>query len=1159
MQTTVTPPTPTRESPLDYSRVAQELQIRKPQVEIAVELLDAGNTIPYVFRYHQDETGGLDQSALRHIQKRAQQLKQLADRRQSILKSIDARGQLTPELRKALHHAETNKRLDDLYLPFKPRKRTLATEAREKGLEPLAEAIWHQDPAVGNLEELLPTLVSPEKNLHRTEDVVSALTHLLAERVSEVVQVRAQIRFFLWDHVKLHCTKNPKLKDNQGNEFKELFNSHDPIRTVPPHRLLTMFRGERAKVLQVELTFPHGKASEIAWDKLGMQEHRYAGYLKDVCEDALNRLLLPTLEREIRKELREIAEEHAIEVIARNFSSFLMTPPVRDVRVLGIDPAFRQGCKIVALDENGTLLDRALIYPHHPQKRVDYAKRKIEQFIRQYQLNVIAIGSGPAVRETEELISQIIEDLESRNWQGEPPQPEPEPVPEEKAEDGQKEETEGAKTEESASETTETANADGEKTEEGSSASEEVKAEGATEETPATEEGTTEEPSSEGEPDAPQATSEQEKSEASTEESAPEASSSDEESKPEENAGEGATEEAPTEVSSSTGEEKSTEEVSSDASASEDSDANKEEKAPESAESGSDKPKKPKEKRSKKKRKPPEEEKIELLELPAASSDLAYLVISSAGATAYAKEVGSEELPDCDTGTRVAVSIGRRVQDPLSELVKVDPMSIGSGPQHQDLNEKQIRETLETVVSSCVNAVGANLSTASASMLKRVSGLNQLVAQDIVRYRQEKGPFKTREQLLEVPSIKPDRFVQCAGFTRVVDGDEPLDQTRIHPQYYDRVRELLEELGTDSTALNDPDRHRELCKALRNVRIPELMERWELGEASCYAILDELSDPLSDPRAHFPPPILRRHVTRAEELEPGMELQGTILNVVDFGAFVDIGLKESGLVHISQLANRFVRDPYELVAVGDVVTVWVMGVDPGRNRVSLTMVAPQTERERPRRGRESHDSQRGEQDAPRQHQERRPETDSRPPRDRGDRGRQRGDRREQSTGALPRRGERRGFDSRKPRSPRDPVETVQTEQTEATAPRKDKPAAKRPQKKPAAKPKLSKSALQGESPLGTFAELAVFWAEKEKPEDVARRLEAAGEEPEKNETSEQAPQEGPEKPVQAPPPAQEGEDSTGSEADAKSEDSEDKTEEKKAEQTVELAQDGSSE
>jgi uncharacterized protein len=1018
---------------LDLSRIAQDLQIRKVQVESVVQLLDEGNTIPFITRYRKERTGGLDEEVLRIIQERVGLLRQLADRKQTILKTIENQGKLTEELRAAILAADNPKRLEDLYLPFKPKKRTLATVAREKGLEPLALAIWYADPAVANLAEVLPNMVTPEKELATPDDVLLGAQHILAEMIAEAADVRSIVRLVLWDTGKLCTTKSEKLAEGQGLDYKDYFQFSEPIRHIPPHRILAINRGEKENALQVKLEWDAETGRRVALERLplpapgtpmpelapaappspptppvetpapsgeaapqppaeaapptaeappvaaapppppepqrpphhhhhhrghppapvnrmeDLAKHPHAEFLKKVTEDALTRLLVPSLEREIRRELTQHAEGHAVGVFARNLRSKLLAPPLRGRRVLAIDPGFRTGCKVAALDETGNLLEAGVIYPHQPQNKKDEAKAKIEELVRRHQIPVVAIGNGTACRETEEIVSEVIAALEARR-QGKTETP---PV---------------------------------------------------SVEPKATEQPTTPPPPPAQEAPPPVT--------APAESPAPDAPSVVVETPP-----------AP----------ESTTPVPAPAEAA----------AP-----------------------PPPAPSPPAPPLPDALPELAYVIVNEAGASVYsASPVGREEFPDFDATLRGTISIGRRLQDPLSELVKIDPQHVGVGLYQHDVHPKHLRESLEGVVESCVNMVGVDLNTASVPLLRYVAGLNQLVARDLVEFRKSNGPFRSREQLMQVPGIGEARFVQAAGFLKIDGGDNLLDRTWIHPESYPVARQLLADLGYGPEALGEKEKLAELREKLKGISPEEVANRLQTGVPTVRDILDALGRPGRDPREDLPPPIFKKGILKLEDLQPGMELKGTVLNVVDFGAFVDVGLKDSGLVHISQMANRYVKSPYDVTAVGDVVSVWVLGVDKDRRRVSLSMIPPGTERKPPER----------------KPPERRPPPDRRP--------QQPQERREAPPGNRPpppqRGGGRRPLPARggarpggpPPQRGAQPAQAQNQNQAQAQA----APPPRKPRRQPP-KPNLSQEALAGATPLGTFAELAAFWEAKKKEE-----------------------------------------------------------------------------
>ncbi|HZV05946.1 MAG TPA: Tex-like N-terminal domain-containing protein [Gemmataceae bacterium] len=1064
---------------LDLSRIAQDLQIRKTQVENVVQLLDEGNTIPFITRYRKERTGGLNEDLLRIIQERVHLLRQLAERKQTILRSIENQGKLTPELRSAILSADNPRRLEDLYLPYKPKKRSLATAAREKGLEPLALAIWHSDPAVSSLPEILTGMVNPEKELATPEQVLEGVRHILAEIIAESADVRSAVRNVLWDTGKLCTTKSEKLAEGQGLEYKDYFQFTEPVRHIPPHRILAINRGEKENALQVKLEWDAELGLRIALERLplpvpgsppplpeapappvapsqaeavpnaipngsgeapiaptgetpvppssaigeapvppespastgeapvppaslstppapprvaitpmphraeALQKHPHADFLREVTLDALTRLLVPSLEREIRRELKMRAENHAVEVFARNLRSKLLAAPLRGRRVLAIDPGFRTGCKLALLDEIGNLLEEGVIYPHTGNKR-DEAKAKLEQVVRKYQVQVIAIGNGTACRETEELISELIAELDARR-RGEPP-PTP-PVADAPGSPPVVEAAPPAPVEASAAET---------QSEPGPQPEAQARADSAPAEP-------VPQPEAQATVDSP-------------------------------SLGPPASEPAPAETTPQAVE-----------------------AAPAPA------PVEP----------PPPAEP-----LPEALPELAYVIVNEAGASVYSTSpIGKEEFPGLDASLRGTISIGRRLQDPLSELVKIDPQHVGVGLYQHDVPARELRESLDGVVESCVNQVGVDLNTASVPLLRHVSGLNQLVARDLVEHRKNNGPFRDRRQLLQINGIGEQRFIQAAGFLKIGDGDNPLDSTWIHPESYGVAEQILKDLGYVPESLRDPERLAELREKLKAISPEEVAKRLHTGVPTVKDILEALARPGRDPREDLPPPVFKKNILKIEDLQPGMELKGTVLNVVDFGAFIDIGLKDSGLVHISQMANRYVKSTYDVVAVGDVVTVWVLSVDKERHRVSLTMIAPGTQRKPPEKKPEP--------------RERRDDRHDRPPRGERPPRREGGERREGPAGGRP--PQQRGRRPLPPRGGRSPVAQgapggaapAQGGASRAPAPppgqQQPPPRKPKPRRQPP-KPKLSQAALAGATPLGTFAELAAFWEAKKKEE-----------------------------------------------------------------------------
>jgi len=1040
-------------STVDFARIAQDLQIRKVQVESVVQLLDAGNTVPFITRYRKEKTGGLDEEIIRQVQMRVLKQRQLLERKQTILKSIENQGKLTDELHQAILSAETSKRLEDLYLPYKPKKRTQATIARERGLEPLAQAIWNRDPAVANLSEFLPTLVNPEKELASTADVLLGVQHILAEQIADTAEVRHAVRCILWETGNVTARKRENLPDGQGLDYKDYFQFTESARRIPPHRILALNRGEKEGPIQVKLEWDAEAGLKAARTKLPFADHPHADFLKTIAEDAVNRLILPSLEREIRRELTEEAEAHAVKVFARNLHSLLMQPPLRGKRVLAIDPGFRTGCKLAALDEHGNLLHDAVIFPHPPPAKPPKKKKK--------ESETSAGGPGSPVTHTtdssskSESVNQSPAASSGSREQGAVASVSAElsPVPEGSSPPGPAEQIAG---DEGKSRGSEAENRDLSGPSETSSINEPQSASADISVATLT--------ISVENPPAPPASVEVSVAAAHPPQ-AIEQPSAEKREKPSAGLkrqeaknkleslirkfqiqviaiGNGTacreTEEFVAEVIAVSEKARSTIEQKSQTSvadaqtpALEAQQSTGAASAPASADA----------------------------DLPEAPPDLAYVIVNEAGASVYsASAVGREEFPTYDATLRGTISIGRRLQDPLSELVKIDPQSIGVGLYQHDVNPRHLKETLETVIESSVNLVGVDLNSASVPLLRHVSGLNQLAARDLVEYRTKNGPFKNREQLLQVPNIGPTRYVQAAGFLKILNGDNPLDQTWIHPESYVAANKLLAEVGFAPDALYDKEKTEALREKLKSISPEEVCNRLEVGSPTLHDIIEALSRPGRDPREDLPPPIFKKGILKLEDLQPGMELKGTVLNVVDFGAFVDIGLKDSGLVHISQMANRYIKSPYELVSVSDVVTVWVLSVDRERRRVSLTMIKPGTHRRPP---------------------EKKPEQAGPPRSQRPPHGRRHGPAR------RPRPAPSQPSAAPPPPSPvATPVATASVALPTPTPPPPPAPPLRKPPKR-MHRPKLTQEALQGETPLRTFSELMAFFEAKREEEKPA--------------------------------------------------------------------------
>ncbi len=728
---------------VDLSRVAQDFQLRRAQVECVVALIDEGNTIPFIARYRRERTGGLDEEMLRRLQARLVRLRLLADRKDTVLRSIDAQGRLTDELRAAIEAAESVKRLEDLYLPFKPKKPTPASEARERGLAGLAEAVWADAESARDFAAACAAAVDATKGLGTAEEVLAGVGQIIAEKIAETAAARDAVRRIIWNTGKLITSKVENVAEEKGKSYRDYFHFQETLERIAPQRVLAIGRGEKEQVLTVHIEFDAPAAQTAVHAVLPPPEHSHTDRLRAWADDALARIIARSLEREVRRELGEEAEEHAAALLARTLRCLLMQPPQRGKRVLAIDPGFRTGCKLAALDEAGKVLGHAVIHPHPPRGQRAEAKQTLVNLAREHGANLIAIGNGPGCRETEELIAETI--------------------------------------------------------------------------------------------------------------------------------------------SESLGE-------------------------------------------------------------------LSYTIVNEVGAGAYATSaIGREELPNLDANARTAVSIGRRVQDPLAELAKIDAQQFAAGMNQHDLHGRVLKDFLGAAVESCVNQVGVDLNTAGVPLLRFVSGLNQLTARRLVERREAKGPFTRRDEIKEVEGVTDAVFVQAAAFLRIHGGTNPIDATCVHPENYAAADKLLGKLGLSAESLNTSEGVAEVRTKLTTADIETVGKELEITPELMADLIDALRNPHRDPRDGHSPPIVRQSLVRIEDLKSGQELHGRVLNVVDFGVFVDIGLKESGLVHISQVSTRFIRSPHEVATIGQMVTVWVVGVDNERSRVSLTMIRPGTPRRETRK------------------------------------------------------------------------------------------------------------------------------------------------------------------------------------------------------------------
>ena len=716
---------------VDIKRVAAELHLRYDQVQHTVQLLDEGNTVPFITRYRKERTGNLHEEQIRAIQERVLSLRHIAERASDILRLIEAQGKLTPELKSAIEQADSLKRLDDLYLPFRPKRRSRATMAKERGLEPLADAIWHQSLSAANLNDAAVVYLKPDQELPDIGKVLEGAADIIAERIGDDANLRELCRKVARETGRL-ASFGTKSADQTHPEFRDYFEYTEPVSKIPPHRILALNRGEEQKALRVSFNWDDDRASRVTSDHLQIGQHTCGDFMSACAADALSRFIQPALDREFRRDLTEKAERHAISVFAQNLRNLLLQPPLHSQRVLAIDPGFRTGCKLAVLDEVGGVVVVDVMYILSDEKKLE-AKSKLATLVREHQCQVIVIGNGTACRETEELVAELI------------------------------------------------------------------------------------------------------------------------------------TSECP---------------------------------------------------------------------------EIQYIVVNEAGASIYStSSVAQQEFPHLDAIARGTISIGRRLQDPLSELVKIEPQHIGVGMYQHDLNIKQLKETLDQVVESCVNYVGVDINRASSSLLAHVSGFNQLLARRVVEYRDKQGSFTNRQQLMNVPGIGPATFTQAAGFLKL-DGDEPFDNTWIHPESYEIARKLLARCSLVPDDVRPAADRSVLKERLSGVIAARLADELGCGIPTLEDILEDLQRPGRDPRSDLPPPVFRRGILSLGDIEVGMELQGTVLNVVDFGAFVDVGLKDSALVHISQISTTFVRSPHDILSIGDVIKVWVLSVDSDRKRVGLTMIQP---------------------------------------------------------------------------------------------------------------------------------------------------------------------------------------------------------------------------
>ena len=718
--------------------IAQELGVKNSQVENTIKLIDEGNTIPFIARYRKEVTGGLSDETLRELGERLAYLRNLEQRKEEVIKSIDEQGKLTDEILQAVAIAKTLAEVEDIYRPYKQKKKTRATVAKAKGLEPLANIILEQKETTDindiakeyiNIEKLSEEdKKNKDKVVATIEDAIQGALDIIAEIISDNAKYRKEIKKLLFREGSI-VTKASNVEEKSNYEM--YYEYQEALKYIPSHRILAINRGEKEGFLKVSLEEPEEKILKYIERDIIKGETQFTKMLQDTILDSFKRLIAPSIDREIRSDLTEKAEEKAIKVFGKNSKQLLLGAPIKGKTVMGFDPAYRTGCKIAVIDETGKVLDYTTVYPTEPQNDVEGAKKELLKLIEKDKVDMIAIGNGTASRESEMFVADMIKE---------------------------------------------------------------------------------------------------------------------------------------------------------------------------------------------------------------ASRPVHYVIVSEAGASVYsASKLATEEYPDINVSIRGAISIARRLQDPLAELVKIDPKAIGVGQYQHDVNQKRLSESLTAVVEDSVNKVGVDVNTATPSLLAYVSGINKTIAKNIVKYRDENGKLKNRKQLLKVPKLGKVAFEQCAGFLRILDGDNPLEITAVHPESYEATEKLLETIAFDKKDLKDKEKLEELRTKLKSINIEEMSKQLNIGEMTLSDIIEELSKPGRDPREDMPKPILRNDVLKLEDLKEGMVLTGTVRNVIDFGAFIDIGVKHDGLVHISEMSDKFIKNPSDLVSVGDVVKVKVIKIDKERQKVGLSM------------------------------------------------------------------------------------------------------------------------------------------------------------------------------------------------------------------------------
>ena len=715
--------------------IAQELKIKQSQVESTIKLIDEGNTIPFIARYRKEATGGLSDELLRNLGERLTYLRNLESRKEEVIKSIDSQGKLTQEIIKDLENCITLAEVEDIYRPYKQKKRTRATIAKEKGLESLADAIIKQDESI-DINKYAEGFINAEKEVNSVEDAINGALDIIAENISDNPEYRKKIKKICYREGII----NTKSAKDEKSNYEMYYDFQEKVNRIPSHRILAINRGEKEEFLKVKIDKPEEKILELIQnDIIKNNKSQYAELLNNCIQDSFTRLIEPSIDREIRADLTEKAEEQAISVFGKNAKQLLLISPIKGKTVIGFDPAYRTGCKIAVIDETGKVLDYTTIYPTEPQNDIIGAKKELIRLILKDNVNMFAIGNGTASRESEQFVAELIQEIKEKY-----------------------------------------------------------------------------------------------------------------------------------------------------------------------------------------------------------NKELVYVIVSEAGASVYsASKLATEEYPDINVSIRGAISIARRLQDPLAELVKIDPKAIGVGQYQHDVNQKKLGESLTGVVEDAVNSVGVDVNTATPSLLSYVAGVSQTVAKNIVKYREENGKFKERKELLKVPKIGKASYEQCAGFIRIPDGKNPLEITGVHPESYKIAENMLDKLGFKVKDLADKDKFKQIKEKLSTINndkeIKNMAKELEVGEPTLKDIIIEIMKPGRDPREEMPKPVLRSDVLKFEDLSIGMILTGTIRNVTDFGAFVDIGVKHDGLVHISEMSDKFVKNPSEIVSVGDVVKAKVIDIDKERQKVKLSM------------------------------------------------------------------------------------------------------------------------------------------------------------------------------------------------------------------------------